>query len=116
MLGAQAGEWIPRRRWAWTLDGAHGWRRIGGGLDGVVDYGLVSDGQRFLATGGLLGEDAIGEGRLMTSTDGRRWEAHGVLPDDARPVIPDPARDRVFVETDVFDTGWTSPGAPGIDR
>ena len=83
VLGSQAGEWIPRRRWAWTLDEEHGWRRIGGGLDGVVDYGLVSDGRRFLATGGLLGEDAIGAGRLMTSTDGRRWEAHGVLPDDA---------------------------------
>jgi hypothetical protein len=109
VLGSQAGEWIPRRRWAWTLDAEHGWRRIRGGLDGVVDYGLVSDGRRFLATGGLLGEDAIGEGRLMTSTDGRRWEARGVLPDDARPVIPDPTRVRVFVETDVFDTGWTSP-------
>ena len=109
VLGSQAGEWIPRRRWAWTLDEEHGWRRIRGGLDGVVDYGIVSDGQRFLATGGLLGEDAIGAGRLMTSTDGRRWEAHGVLPDDARPVVPDPTRARVFVQTDVFDTGWTSP-------
>jgi hypothetical protein len=109
VLGAQAGEMIPYRRWAWTLDEEHGWRRISGGLDGDIDYGLVSDGQRFLATGGLLGEDAIGAGRLMTSTDGQRWEAHGVLPDDARPVIPDPVRDRVLVETDVVDTGWISP-------
>ena len=30
-------------------------------------------------------------------------------PTTHRPVIPDPARDRVFVQTDVFDTGWTSP-------
>ena len=109
VLGAQAGEWIPRRRWAWMLDDEHGWRRIRGGLDGIVDYGLASDGRRFLATGGLLGPDAIGAGRLMTSADGRRWEARGVLPDDSRPVVPDPTRDRVLLQTDVFDTGWTSP-------
>ena len=58
VLGTQAGEMIPYRRWAWTLDDERGWRRIRGGLDGVVDYGLVSDGRRFLANREELAEDA----------------------------------------------------------
>ena len=108
VLGWQAGEWIPPRRWAWTLDDDQGWRRIRGGLDGVVDYGLVSDGRRFLANREVVVPDAISEGRLISSDDGRRWEEHGMLPDDDRSVVTDPTRDRVFVQTDVFDTGWTS--------
>jgi hypothetical protein len=108
VLGSQAGEWIPPRRWAWTLDDEHGWRRIGGGLDGVVDYGLVSDGRRFLANREVVVPGPRRAGRLITSRDGRRWAELGVLPDRHRPVIPDPSRDRVFVQTDVVGSGWTS--------
>lgn len=108
VLGYQGGEWIPPRRWAWTLDDEHGWRRIRGGLDGVVDYGLVSDGRRFLANREVVVPGPRRAGRLITSRDGRRWEELGVLPDRHRPVIPDPSRDRVFVQTDVVGSGWTS--------
>lgn len=109
VLGWQGGEWIPPRRWAWTLDDEQGWRRIRGGLDGVVDFGLTSDGRRFLASREVLVSDARSEGRLITSDDGRRWDEQGLLSDEDRPVITDPTRDRVFVQTDVVGTGWTSP-------
>ena len=72
-------ESIPYRRWAWTLDDGHGWRRIRGGLEGVVDFGLASDDRRFLATGGLLGRRDR-EGRLISSDDGRDWEERGASP------------------------------------
>ncbi len=39
-----------------------------------------------------------------------------MLPDDDRSVVADSTRDRVFVQTDVFDTGWTSARAPGVHR
>lgn len=107
VLGTQAGEMIPYRRWAWTLD-ERGWRRIRGGLDGVADFGLVSDGQRFLATHEDHIPGARRAGRLITSTDGRRWQELGVLPDDSRAVVPDPVRDRVLAQSSVYGDGWIS--------
>ncbi len=107
VLGTQAGEMIPYRRWAWTLD-ERGWRRIRGGLEGVVDFGLVSDGRRFLANREEHISGARRAGRLITSTDGRRWQELGVLPDDSRSVVPDPVRDRVLAQSSVYGDGWIS--------
>ena len=107
VLGTQAGEMIPYRRWAWTLDD-RGWRRVRGGLDGVVDFGLVSDGQRFLANHDQRIPGERRTGRLITSTDGRHWQELGVLPDDGRAVVPDPVRDRVLAQSSVYGDGWIS--------
>jgi hypothetical protein len=109
VLGTQAGEMIPYRRWAWTLDDEHGWRRIRRGLDGVVDYGLVSDGHRFLAYREVAAEDTRSERRLITSSDGRHWETRGVMPESDWPLIPYPIGDRLLVQADVVGSGWTGP-------
>jgi hypothetical protein len=108
VLGRQSGELNPRRHWAWTLDDGEGWRRIPGGLDGVVDFGLTSDGRRFLASRDVSAPGARSEHRLVASDDGRRWDQEGALPAPTR-VIPDPTRDRLLVQTDVVGPGWTSP-------
>ena len=85
--GAGRKDYNPYQRWAWTLDDETGWRRIRGGLDGVVDFGLVSDGRRFLANREVLVPTPSPRADSITSEDGRRWEEQGVLPDADRPVI-----------------------------
>jgi hypothetical protein len=105
VLGRQGGELNPRRDWAWTLDDEEGWRRIRG-LGDAFDFGLASDGQRFLAS--RLAEDAAAGTDLVASLDGRRWHVEGHLPDRTT-VIPDAARDRLLAQSELVGTGWLSP-------
>ena len=105
VLGRQSGELIPRRHWAWTLDDEEGWRRVRG-LGDAFDFGLTSDGQRFLAS--RLAEDATAATDLVASLDGRRWHDDGELPDRTT-VIPDAVRERLLAQSELVGTGWLSP-------
>lgn len=98
VIGRQGGDELPRGRWAWTLGPDGVWRRIRGGLEANVDFGLASDGRTFSAVRLEVVPDDFAESWWVTSTDGRAWSDVAILPDRNRPV-PDPARDRYLLET-----------------
>jgi hypothetical protein len=104
VIGLQGGEELPRGRWAWTLGPDRVWRRIPGGLEASVDFGLASDGRVFSAVRLQVLPDDFAESWWVTSPDGRTWTDVAILP-ERMPPVPDPTRERYLLESQAAEPG-----------
>lgn len=101
VMGRQAGEDTPARRWAWVMESDGGWRRIPGALNGVADRGLASTGAAFVASGPEIDTDATQSTRnLVTSSDGETWTVVGLVPDPGVPAVTDVTGGRLLFPTE----------------